>query len=145
MDFGLLYIEGLHLVFQPDVLLFLFAGVLLGISIAWLSLDQADNDPVRFWNYLITAIRTLHPDAGEMALSRLRSPEPHSNESVLTSLINDLSDCTDNCTVILDDYHLIKAESIHTGITFLLDHLPPRTHLVISTRTAPPPWARASS
>jgi LuxR family maltose regulon positive regulatory protein len=114
-----------------------------GISTTWLSLDQADNDPVRFWHYFITAVRKLRPNAGGTALSRLRSPEPYSHESVLTSLINDVSNCPDDCAIILDDYHLIKADPVHAGITFLLDHMPPRMHLVVSTRTAPPiPLAR---
>jgi LuxR family maltose regulon positive regulatory protein len=46
-------------------------------------------------------------------------------------------------TLVLDDYHLITAQPIHDGLTFLLDHLPPQMHLVIATRADPPlPLAR---
>ena len=107
-------------------------------SAAWLSLDEGDNDPVRFWDYFIAALRTLKPAAGEQALSLLHSPQPYPTEAVLTALINDLSDTLDDFAVVLDDYHLMKAEAIQLGITFLLDHLPPKMHLVIATRTDPP-------
>jgi len=107
-------------------------------GIAWVSLDEGDNDPVRFWDYFIAALRTIKPTAGETALSLLHSPQPYPTESVLTALINDVTAIPDDFAVILDDYHLIKAEAIQQGLTFLLDHLPPRMHLVIATRTDPP-------
>ena len=106
---------------------------------AWVSLDEGDNDPVRFWDYFIAALQKLRPTIGETALSLLLSPQPtYPIEAVLTALINDLSSISDDLALVLDDYHLIKSEDIHTGITFLLDHLPPKMHLVIATRTDPP-------
>jgi len=104
---------------------------------AWLSLDEGDNDPVRFWDYFIAALRTLRPTTGETALALLRSPQPYPTESVLTALINDLANESSDYVVVLDDYHLIKAEAVHAGVTFLLDHLPPKMHLVIATRADP--------
>ena len=115
---------------------------------AWVSLDEGDNDPVRFWDYFIAALRTLRRTSGETALALLRSPQPYPTESVLTALINDLTDIDGHFVVVLDDYHLIKAEAIHAGVTFLLDHLPPKMHLIIATRADPhlplgtPPWPR---
>ena len=101
-------------------------------------LDEGDNDPVRFWDYFIAALRTLRPFTGEAALALLHSPQPYPTESVLTSLINDLASDSIDLVVILDDYHLIKSDLIHSAMAFLLNHLPPGLHLVISTRSDPP-------
>jgi len=105
---------------------------------AWVSLDEGDNDPVRFWDYFIAALRTLRPNTGETALALLHSPQSYSAESVLTALINDITDISDDFVIVLDDYQLIKAEPIHSAIVFLLEHMPPRMHLVIATRADPP-------
>ena len=108
------------------------------VPTAWLSLEHRENDPVRFWEYFIAALRTLKPTAGEAALSLLHAPEPYPTESILTALINDITGIRKDFIVVLDDYHLIVAESVHAGIAFLLDHLPPKMHLIISTRVDPP-------
>jgi LuxR family maltose regulon positive regulatory protein len=68
----------------------------------------------------------------------LHSPQPYATESVLTALINNLADIQQDFAIILDDYHLIRAEPIHAGIAYLLEHLPLRMHLVIATRSEPP-------
>jgi LuxR family maltose regulon positive regulatory protein len=106
-------------------------------SIAWLSLEEADDDPRRFWEYFIAALRTLMPDIGETSLSLLSASQPIPIESVLTPLINDLADTSDSF-LVLDDYHFISSKPVHEGIAFLLEHLPPRLHLVIATRKDPP-------
>ena len=105
----------------------------------WVSLDEGDNDPVRFWDYFVAALKTIHPTVGEKALALLHpsSPQPYPIEAVLTALINDLTAIPGNFAVVLDDYHLIKAEAIQQGLTFLLDHMPPRMHLVLATRVDP--------
>ena len=105
---------------------------------AWVSLDSGDSDPVRFWDYFIAALRTIEPNAGDMALSLLHSEQPCQMESVLTALINDLAAIPADFTVVLDDYHLISTDAIHAGLAFLLEHLPPKMHVVIATRTEPP-------
>jgi LuxR family maltose regulon positive regulatory protein len=105
---------------------------------AWVSLDEGDNDPIRFWDYFIAALRTLHPTIGETALALLRSPQSYSAESVLTALINDVTDISYDFVIVLDDYQLIKAEPIHSAVVFLLEHMPPTMHLVIATRADPP-------
>ena len=110
-------------------------------STAWLSLEAGDNDPALFWSYVIAAVRTVVPDAGQGALSLLRSSQPL--ESVVASLLNDLADLPGELVVVLDDYHLIGAAELHEAMTFLLEHLPPQVHLVLAGRADPPlPLAR---
>jgi len=108
------------------------------VGVAWISLDEGDNDPVRFWGYFVAALKTLQPATGDRALALLHSPQPSPIESVLMTLINDIAAIPGDFTVVLDDYHFIKTPYIHAGINFLLDHLPPRMHLVIATRADPP-------
>jgi len=104
---------------------------------AWLSLDRADNDPARFWTYLIAALRTVAPGVGEGALELLHSPQPPPIESVLTTLLNDLVAITGDIVLVLDDYHVIDAPEVQDGVAFLLDHLPARLHVVIASRADP--------
>lgn len=113
--------------------------------VAWLSLDEHDNDPVHFWTYVITALHTLYPGVGDPVLHALQHPAPPPIESLLTILVNNLASIvTDHDAVlILDDYHTLTCAPIHTALTFLLDYLPPQLHLVIASRHDPPlPLAR---
>ena len=111
--------------------------------VPWLSLDANDNDPPRFWSYVIAALQTLRSDLGASALTLLDSPQTLPIESILTSLLNDAAAFPDRFALVLDDYHLIEAPAIHTALTFLLDHLPPHMHLMITSRSDPPlPLAR---
>jgi LuxR family transcriptional regulator, maltose regulon positive regulatory protein len=116
--------------------------------VAWLSLDEADSDPNRFWTYWITACQSVLDRVGETALDLLRTPQPLPEDLIPTLLINDLAGQPGSLILILDDYHTIQNEAIHAGILFLLDHLTQNLHLVISTRIDPP-WPlsrfRASS
>ena len=107
------------------------------MSTAWISLDEGDNDPVRFWDYFIAALQTLQPDCGEKVLPLLHSSPQPSVEPMLTTLINDLSSITGDFVVVLDDYHLIDSQPIHDGITYLLEHMPVQMHLVLATRADP--------
>jgi LuxR family maltose regulon positive regulatory protein len=106
--------------------------------VTWLSLDEDDNDPIRFWVYVVAALQRLRPDLGESASALLQSPQPPPITSILSMLINEISSFPENFFIILDDYHLIKTQSIHEALTFLLDHLPPQMHLIITTRADPP-------
>ncbi|MCH7998450.1 MAG: helix-turn-helix transcriptional regulator [Chloroflexi bacterium] len=109
----------------------------------WVSLDQSDNDPALFWAYFITALQTMRSGVGGNALSLLHSPQPPPIESVLTTLINEINAIEDDFALILDDYHVVDAQPVHSAIAFLLDHLPPQMHLVIASRSDPPlPLAR---
>jgi hypothetical protein len=122
-----------------------------GIKAGWVALDQADNDPVRFWLYFLTTLEQLEPGVAQEALQLLQAPQPPSPEVVLTSLINNLNLLQNQPVLaeqnqlicVLDDYHLIENELIQRAVVFLLDHLPPRLHLVLLTRADPPlPLAR---
>ncbi|MBN8560120.1 MAG: hypothetical protein J0L70_06325 [Leptolyngbya sp. UWPOB_LEPTO1] len=113
------------------------------LKTSWLSLDPRDNDSTRFWTYTIAALQKTQPNLGASTLAMLHSMDHASAETFLIPLINEITDLTDELILILDDYHAIVDRSIHDGIAFLLDHLPPRLHLVIASRIDPPfPLAR---
>lgn len=109
-----------------------------GQPVAWLSLDAGDNDPTRFWSYIIAAIQTFEPAFGITALNSIQSSQPPPIETTISSLINEILDFSSPFTLILDDYHLIEARSIHSTLTFTLDHMPPQMHLILATRSDPP-------
>jgi LuxR family maltose regulon positive regulatory protein len=112
-------------------------------AVAWLSLDADDNDPSSFWAYVLAALRTAGPEVGASARVLLESPGGAPVTSVLTSLLNDLSVAGEEVALVLDDYHVVRTPEIHEAMTFLVDHLPPRLHLVVATRSDPPlPLAR---
>ncbi len=104
---------------------------------AWLSLDEGDNDPTRFLAYLVAALQTAAANIGEGVLRVLHSPQPPSAESILTALLNEITTVPDNFVLVLDDYHVIDAKPVDKALTFLLEHLPPHMHLVITTREDP--------
>lgn len=112
--------------------------------VAWLSLDAADNEAAPFWAYVIAALRTAAPGAAESAQSLLDNPQPPPVETLLTTLLNDLSrSAAGDIILVLDDYHVIDSRHVQDGMAFLLDHMPPRLHVVIATRADPPlPLAR---
>src|ERR687893_748274 len=107
-----------------------------GRPAAWLSLDEGDNDPSRFLAYLVAALRTVATDIGEGVLGA-QSPQPPPTETILTALLNEINAIPDDFVVVLDDYHLIDARPIDDALAFLLEHLPPRMHLVVATREDP--------
>jgi LuxR family transcriptional regulator, maltose regulon positive regulatory protein len=110
---------------------------------AWVALDPSDNDPVRFWAYVIEALRTVRPGVGQRALAALRAPGTSAVRDVLPELVNDLA--AEPCELVLaiDDYHLIDNREIHDGLELLVERLPPGLHLALATRTDPPlPLAR---
>ncbi|MBN1221368.1 MAG: AAA family ATPase [Anaerolineae bacterium] len=106
--------------------------------VAWLSLEQDDNETTRFWSYVIAALQTVQPAVGETAQAALQSSPPLALEALVTAIINDITAVPDPFILILDDYHTIQTESIHHSLNFLLDHLPPQLALVIATREDPP-------
>jgi len=113
------------------------------LPVAWLSLDDNDNDPSRFWSYFVGAVQAIKPGMGEAALASFQSGQPQPIEAFLITLINEITDKLTPFVVVLDDYHLINAQAIQTAITFLLEHMPTQMHLVISGRSDPPiPLAR---
>jgi LuxR family maltose regulon positive regulatory protein len=104
---------------------------------AWMSLDKVDNDPLQFLTYLIAALQTIASNVGEELLGVIQSPTPPSIETILTTLLNEISIIPDNFVLILDDYHVIDATLIDNALTFLIKHMPPQMHLVITTREDP--------
>ena len=112
-------------------------GIGCGRPVAWLSLDEGDNDLTRFLGYLIAALQTVDAGIGEGASNALRSPQPPPTESILTALLNEIATIPDDFVLVLDDYHSIDAETADDALTFLLDHLPHQMHLVIATREDP--------
>ncbi|MAT99270.1 MAG: LuxR family transcriptional regulator [Anaerolineaceae bacterium] len=105
--------------------------------IAWLSLDEADNDPTRFLAYFISAWQTMAQNLGKDVLATLQTPQPPPIEAILTNLLNEIAAVPDKLILVLDDYHLIEANPIDQMVAFLLQHLPPQKHLVITTREDP--------
>ena len=110
---------------------------------AWVALDASDNDPVRFWRYVITACQPFDAAIGHSALALLHTAQQPSWEIVLTMFINDLAQLAGQGVLVLEDYHVITAPQIHEMVLFLLDHLPTTLHLIMTTRSDPPlPLAR---
>jgi LuxR family maltose regulon positive regulatory protein len=111
--------------------------------VAWISLDKGDNDPVHFIHYLIAALQKVDPNTGKPTLDMLQSPQQPPIESIMTSLIREISEISNNCALVLDDYHCVDTKQIHNMVESLLDYLPAQLRLVIATRFDPPlPLAR---
>jgi LuxR family transcriptional regulator, maltose regulon positive regulatory protein len=113
------------------------------LPVGWLSLDPDDNDPMRFWRYVVAALDRVVGGLGEHLVPLLSPGSGTSTHGVVTALINRLQAQPDELALVLDDYHLIDEPAIHDSLGFLLSHLPPRLHLVIASRSDPPlPLAR---
>ncbi len=106
-------------------------------SVAWLSLDEGDNDPRSFWSYLIRALQTVAPGLAASALSLVQGPQSPPIEAILAALLNELSAVRADIVLVLDDYHMVDVHDVQDGMAFLLEHLPAQLHLVITTRADP--------
>src|SRR5215217_4462427 len=109
-----------------------------GGRVAWVSLEESDNDPTRFWSYLVAALWTVEPGVGTVALEALGGPSVELERVVVPSLVNDLATVGAPLVLILDDYHLITEAICHQTLGWFLDHLPAEVHVVLSTRLDPP-------
>ncbi len=109
------------------------------VRVAWLSLDEGDNDLSRFLAYLIAALQKIEPQIGEGVSGILQAAQSQMPpiELLLTTLLNDLNAVADSIILVLDDYHVIEAQPLHQALAFLIEHLPTRLHLVIATREDP--------
>ena len=105
--------------------------------VAWLSLDEGDNDPARFISYLVKALQTIQTGIGEGLLAALQSPQPLQIENILTTLLNEISTIPENFLLVLDDYHSIDSQLADQSLAFLIEHQPPQMHLLIATREDP--------
>jgi LuxR family maltose regulon positive regulatory protein len=113
--------------------------------VAWVSLDESDDDPVRLWVYAIEAFRVVVPGFGEAPLGLLQSSGSADvlTKVVLPQLLNELATSGADLVLMLDDYHLISNTTCHRTLGFFIDHLPASVHVVLSTRVDPPlPLAR---
>jgi len=106
-------------------------------DVAWFSIDSSDNDPIHFWSYFVAALKALDTTLGQSALNMLNSSSHPSLKTVLTILLNEIVKRQKQLIIILDDYHHISNQSIHSLITYFIDHLPRNLRLVISSRTNP--------
>ncbi|HVP20542.1 MAG TPA: tetratricopeptide repeat protein, partial [Anaerolineaceae bacterium] len=106
-------------------------------SVAWLSLDEEDSDLTRFLTYLIAALQTLIADIGNDTLGMLQSHPLPSAETLLTSLTNEIVAVSKSFILMLDDYHAIDSKPIDQAVSFLVEHLPTKLHLVIASRDDP--------
>ncbi|MBZ0291327.1 MAG: LuxR C-terminal-related transcriptional regulator [Anaerolineae bacterium] len=107
-------------------------------QIAWLSVNEEDNDLERLLRCLVRAWEVVQPDIQESELGlRLGAMSPDS-EAVLAAFINVADVIPTHTVFVLDDYHLIDDQSTHDALTFLLDHLPPTLHFVLAGRGEPP-------
>jgi LuxR family transcriptional regulator, maltose regulon positive regulatory protein len=107
--------------------------------VAWLSLDDADNDPVRFWRHAAAALDGVRPGVADRVGALLQGLQPTSFEAVVTALVNELAGVAEEVVLVLDDYHLIQAPQVHQSLEFLLEHLPAQLRLVLASRADPPP------
>ncbi|UCF60631.1 MAG: hypothetical protein JSV37_12830 [Anaerolineaceae bacterium] len=109
-----------------------------GLSTAWLSLDEGDNDSIRFMSYLLAALESGIPTADFPAPVSEPLSEDEIQQQILIPLINQLGQSPRQTTLILDDYHWIQSQTTHDRIGYLLDHLPPQVLILVATRADPP-------
>ncbi|MDQ7075314.1 MAG: AAA family ATPase [Gammaproteobacteria bacterium] len=107
----------------------------LSLPTAWFSVDEWDNDPVRFWSYLLSAIQQCEPEFARTALTALASSQPPKMEALLPALINQLAQRGEPLVLVLDDYHLIDNANIQRTMQRFIEHLPSHIYLLITSRT----------
>jgi LuxR family transcriptional regulator, maltose regulon positive regulatory protein len=111
-------------------------------SVDWLSLDEADNDPTRFWRYLAAALDPHCQGIAGQVVALLRDPRPPL-EAVVTVVVNQVAGLSGRVALVVDDYHLIEAAPVHASVGLLLERLPPQLRLILASRSDPPlPLAR---
>jgi LuxR family maltose regulon positive regulatory protein len=108
-----------------------------GLPCAWLSLEESDNDLVRFLHYFVAALQKIQPELGQAALALLELPQLPAVEALMLPLINELGALPGDCVLVLDDYHLIRDLAIHQALGYLVDHQPAQLHLVLTARGDP--------
>ncbi len=109
--------------------------------VAWLTLDEQDNDPILFWRYFIVALQAVDGRFGQRAQAALAAFTRISLETAVTFLINDIVSYTAPetiLTLVLDDFHWIRSGAVHQSLNYLLQHQPPQLHLLLLTRADPP-------
>ena len=107
-------------------------------QVAWLSLDEDENDLQLFWTYVLSALDQQQPERFTPLFKSLQSPQAPPLHSILTSLINLARESSEHLVLVLDDYHVITEQQVHTTLSYLVEHLPPQLHIILATRTDPP-------
>jgi len=114
-----------------------------GRPVAWITLDESDNDPLHFMAYFIAALQEIGPGFGQGLLDSIQSSKPPAFDSIFMALVNQVASISDPFILVLDDYHLIEEKLVHNFVQFILEHMPPQMLLVVLTRVYPPlPVAR---
>ncbi len=113
--------------------------------VAWVSLDECDNDIVRFWRCIVRASQEMLGERTQIVLEHLtalgRSPsllETPVLELVLTTFLNELASLPAHGMIVLDDYQFITLPQIHLSLCFWLEHLPSSLRVIMLTRHDPP-------
>ena len=107
------------------------------LPFTWLSLDDGDNDPIRFLEYLLTALQKVVPAVRLDWLDLLQGPQAASFETLMTLLINEGAIAGD-FVMVMDDFHVLHSRPILEMLDYLLEHLPAGMHMVLLSRTDPP-------
>ena len=105
--------------------------------VTWLSLDDKDNNLIQFISYFVAALKSIQEDFGEGVIEALPSLQSEGIESILTDLINEITEVPFNFVFVLDDYHVIDNVSVNNALVFLIDHMPVNLNLIITTRVDP--------
>ncbi len=109
-----------------------------GLPLGWVTLDEGDNDPLRFWRYLDAALESIDPQIGKALRPALYAAQSPVFQQIITGLVNDIVVFDRELILVLEDYHLIAAAEIHEALNYLIEHMPQHLHLVITTRSDPP-------
>jgi len=105
-------------------------------AVAWVSLDAGDNDPVRLWTYVATAVDRIRPGLGRMALARLRTPGVPATVAV-DELVNGIAAYGEPIAIVLDDLHLVGSAECLASLEHAVEHLPAHARIVATTRSDP--------
>ena len=106
--------------------------------VAWLSLDEGDNDPALFWTYVVSALQATRTGIGSNALALIQSSDSSNLEQFLALLVNNLVQDPNPSILVLDDYHLIRNQEIHKSLSSLIEYAPKEFHSLLLSRTSPP-------
>ena len=106
--------------------------------VAWLSLDEGDNEPRLFWSYVLTALDRRQPGLCAELLTYLQAQQAPPLRSMLQAFINTLLEQDERFLLILDDYHQITEQAVHDSLAYLIGHVPPQLHIILATRADPP-------
>ncbi|HSL32915.1 MAG TPA: AAA family ATPase, partial [Candidatus Limnocylindrales bacterium] len=124
--------------FGKSTLLTEWAAAEDAAAVAWLSLDESDNDPARFFTYVAAALQRVEPGIGNRALASLHDPGADLVETVLPRFLNDLADLDHDLVLVVEDYHVITNPDVHRALAYLIERSPDALRIVLSTREDPP-------